>query len=764
MNNVPQNFNLENENELNLRYLFQMVLQRIHIVIIIFLVVFIGTIIYTFSQDKVYTSKTQILIDDSMNAGNVFDQMSPWKNSDLEINNEIQIITSRRIAERTINSLIIDYPLDSLYLFDKGTLEVHNSFSSKLKKSLKKMLGKREDEAVSLEDKKQDYIARLKTSLIVTPVRETQTINISVESLSPTEAAIIINELVRQYYANDLERVSNSVGNVRGFLSEQLALVEPQLVDVEQRLSAFLEKEGIIDLEESSKQLIEKSAEFEAQLYTAEAELKVVQDQLVHLKDQLDLKQQQTLDNRLQVANPMILRLREDIASSEKALIASDASSTKVQGQKTIIQMKKDRLQEETNYLIQSGYLPGAVDPLSINQSIIAQIADLETQKVSLEARVEEYTKLDDYYNSVIESIPATSISYLHLERERQTHERIYLLMKERYEEARIQEASQISSVYVIDKAIPNFIPIKPRTKVNILLGFVLGLALGVGVILLREFLDNSIRSKEDLEKMGLTVMGIIPSMFIDKSKRALDKKFSGEGDYRSRLISHFKPRSPISESFRSLRTNIELSLTDKKIKSLVVTSGGAQEGKSTVISNLAITFAQLGMKVLLVDADMRKPTINKLFSTPKKPGLANIISKRAKIEDAIFHTEIDNLDVIPAGTLPPNPSELLGSDSMSNIFEELKSRYDKIFFDAPPLMAVTDAAILGAITDGVLLIARAGVAQNEVVSHLRKEMSNSGIRIVGTVLNDVNPKNTSSGYYYYYQRYYFDKYYGEEK
>jgi capsular exopolysaccharide synthesis family protein len=211
------------------------------------------------------------------------------------------------------------------------------------------------------------------------------------------------------------------------------------------------------------------------------------------------------------------------------------------------------------------------------------------------------------------------------------------------------------------------------------------------------------------------------------------------------------------------LRTNIELSVADKEVKSLVITSGGAQEGKSTVLANLAITFAQLGKKVILIDADMRKPTVNKMFSVPKKPGLANVITKRAKLDDAIIKTEIDNLYVIPAGSLPPNPSELLGSATMKEIFEELLTKFDKVFFDAPPLMAVTDAALLGAITDGVLLIARAGVAQKEVVSHLKQEMNNSNIRIIGTVLNDVNPKNTSSGYYYYYQRYYFDKYYGEE-
>ncbi|MFO7841838.1 MAG: polysaccharide biosynthesis tyrosine autokinase [Fidelibacterota bacterium] len=297
----------------------------------------------------------------------------------------------------------------------------------------------------------------------------------------------------------------------------------------------------------------------------------------------------------------------------------------------------------------------------------------------------------------------------------------------------------------------------------NILLGFIFGLAAGVGIILLREFMDNSIRSKEDLERLGLTVLGIIPSMSIDRTKKVLDKKYSTYDDFRNRLISHFKPRSPISESFRSLRTNLELSVpSDKPVSSLVVTSAGAAEGKSTVIANLAIAYAQFGMKVLLVDGDMRKPAIYKMFSTPKKPGLANMITKRSKLDESIYKTEIDNLYVMPAGSLPPNPSELLGSKAMKELFAQLRKQFDKIFFDAPPLMAVTDAALLGSITDGVLLVARAGEAQKEVIIHLQQEMKNTKIKIAGTVLNDVNPKNTSSGYYYYYQRYYFDKYYGE--
>jgi len=761
-NNSVQNFNVKEENELNLRYLVQVVMQRIHVVIIMFLLIFIGTILYTVNQSKVYKSETQILIENGMAAGGVFDQMTPFINNDMVINNEIQIITSRTIAERTVNSLLVEYSLDSLYIFDRGLLLENQSFSTKFKKQLKKMFSREEEKVLTLDQKRKNYINRLLNDLQVEPVRETQTINISIESFDPNEAAIIINELVTQYYANDLERVSNAAGKVRNFLEIQINDVEPKLAAIERQLSDFLEKEGVVDLDENAKQLIQKSAEFEAQLFTARAELNITNVQLTYLKSQLTEKQNQVLDIRLQIANPYILGLREEIAAGEQVLLKEDPTDPNVISSKKDLENKKKILEEKTLLLIQAGYLPGTIDPLSVNQLILSQIVDLEGQKVSLESKAVEYGKLNDYYNDLIEEIPSASISYIRLERERQTHERIYLLMKERYEEARIQEASQISNVYVIDKAYPKYGPIKPKTNLNILLGFVFGLAAGIGVILLREFMDNSIRSKEDLERLGLTVLGIIPSMSIDKAKKVLDKKYSSNDDFRNRLISHFKPRSPISESFRSLRTNLELSIPDKTLSALVVTSAGASEGKSTVISNLAIAYAQFGMKVLLVDGDMRKPTIHKMFSTPKKPGLANMITKRSKMDESIFKTEIDNLYVMPAGSLPPNPSELLGSKAMKELFAQLRKQFDKIFFDAPPLMAVTDAALLGSMTDGVLLVARAGEAQKEVVVHLQQEMKNTKITIAGTVLNDVNPKNTSSGYYYYYQRYYFDKYYGE--
>ncbi|MCK4530275.1 MAG: hypothetical protein KAU44_03790, partial [Candidatus Marinimicrobia bacterium] len=255
-NNIVQNFNVKEENELNLRYLVQVVMQRIHIVIIMFLLIFIGTILYTVNQSKVYRSETQILIENGVAAGGVFEQMTPFINNDMVINNEIQIITSRTIAERTVNSLLVEYSLDSLYIFDRGLLLENQPFSTKFRKQLKKMFSKEEEKVLTLDQKRKNYINRLLDDLQVEPVRETQTINISIESFDPDEAAIIINELVTQYYANDLERVSNAAGKVRNFLEIQINDVEPKLATIERQLSDFLEKEGVVDLDENAKQLI----------------------------------------------------------------------------------------------------------------------------------------------------------------------------------------------------------------------------------------------------------------------------------------------------------------------------------------------------------------------------------------------------------------------------------------------------------------------------------------------------------------------------
>lgn len=219
-------------------------------------------------------------------------------------------------------------------------------------------------------------------------------------------------------------------------------------------------------------------------------------------------------------------------------------------------------------------------------------------------------------------------------------------------------------------------------------------------------------------------------------------------------LIAHSNPKSPISEAYRVLRTNIQFSSADKPLKVIVVTSTGPGEGKTTTIVNLAITFAQSGSRVLLIDADMRKPRIHKVFDFSNQSGLVNILVQREDYTKFVHKIDIENLDIVTSGPIPPNPSELLTSNSMRQFIQKIREDYDVIFIDAPPVGSVTDAAILSTIVDGTVLVAASGQVQIDAIKRSKELLEQVNANIVGVVLNKLD-KNAQGNYYYYYYYYY---------
>ncbi|KPU45156.1 tyrosine-protein kinase YwqD [Oxobacter pfennigii] len=221
-----------------------------------------------------------------------------------------------------------------------------------------------------------------------------------------------------------------------------------------------------------------------------------------------------------------------------------------------------------------------------------------------------------------------------------------------------------------------------------------------------------------------------------------------------SRLFAYNDPKSPISEIFRTLRTNIKFTSFDKNVKTIVFTSTGPNEGKSTIISNLAVTLSQAGNKVLLMEGDLRNPTVHKMFSLPNDYGITNMLIGGSDHENFIHKTDIEKLDVLPCGPKPPNPAELLGSNKMKSILDGLKEYYDYILIDAPPVIVVTDGALLASISDGTILVIASGEATIESVLKARDLLVNVKADIIGTVLNKY--KSTSPGNYYYRYGYYY--------
>lgn len=221
-------------------------------------------------------------------------------------------------------------------------------------------------------------------------------------------------------------------------------------------------------------------------------------------------------------------------------------------------------------------------------------------------------------------------------------------------------------------------------------------------------------------------------------------------------LITHSQPKSPISEAYRVLRTNIQYSSIDNPLKTIVVTSAGPGEGKSTTIANLAITFAQSGNKVLIVDADLRKPKVHKNFDLDNTYGLTNILAKKDAYSNYIKKGPVDGLDIITCGAIPPNPSELLGSNQMKHLVEKLREDYDIVLLDAPPVGSVTDAALLSTIVDGTILVASSGVVEIDSLKRAKELLLKVNAHIIGVVLNKLDKNSKGNSYYYYYY------YYGE--
>lgn len=219
-------------------------------------------------------------------------------------------------------------------------------------------------------------------------------------------------------------------------------------------------------------------------------------------------------------------------------------------------------------------------------------------------------------------------------------------------------------------------------------------------------------------------------------------------------LIAHSNPKSPISEAYRVLRTNIQFSSVDKPLKVMVVTSSGPGEGKTTTIINLAITFAQSGSRVILMDGDMRKPKVHKVFGFSNQSGLVNVLAQREDYRKVVHKTEIENFDIITSGPIPPNPSELLASNSMKQFLQKVREDYDVVLIDAPPIGSVTDAAILSTIVDGTVLVAASGQVQVDALKRSKELLAQVNANIVGVVLNKLD-KNAQGNYYYYYYYYY---------
>jgi capsular exopolysaccharide synthesis family protein len=329
-----------------------------------------------------------------------------------------------------------------------------------------------------------------------------------------------------------------------------------------------------------------------------------------------------------------------------------------------------------------------------------------------------------------------------------------YASLLQSYEQVRLAEAQSTSSVIQKEPAIAPNTPVRPNTLKNTALAAVVGLMLAVGLVFLMEALDDTLKSPQEIEgQFGLPVIGFIAH-------------YDQEG---SELIAEKEPRAPVSEAFRSLRTNLQFSSVDRPLRSLLITSPSPMEGKSTIAANLAVVMAQGGHYVALADTDLRRPRVHKLFGLANQGGISSLfIPSVARSGDKVHlnghlqQTGVTNLRAIPSGSLPPNPSELLASERMGAILAQVQEQAEMVVFDSPPVLAVTDAVVLAPRVDGVLLVVKPGVTKLAACRQSIEQLQRVGANLLGVVFNDVEIRRLNYNYQYY-QGYYSGHYYQDD-
>jgi tyrosine-protein kinase Etk/Wzc len=415
--------------------------------------------------------------------------------------------------------------------------------------------------------------------------------------------------------------------------------------------------------------------------------------------------------------------------------------------------------QEKRQQLMTAGGRTADNPDVRANAQMIAQVK-LEIQDASrlylraLQSRLQSIEGQIEAARTSAQAYPPLTAEQARLLANVRTSEQIYTELQSEYQRARIAEAADVGSVTIVDPAtLPGF-AISPNRRRAATTAIIFGLLLGLGAAVLLDRLDTSIRSPDEIrERYDLTVLGMIPAIQahdVNAGPQPVAEK--------NRLVTHADPRSPVAESYRSLRTNLAFARAHQDLRTMVLTSPGPADGKSTTIANLAITFAQQGQRTLVVDADLRRAVLDKTFDVPRSPGLTDAIIGKVSLADAVHETDIPNLFVLGSGEFPPNPSELLGSEGMRKLIAEARESFDAVLFDTPPLLAVTDAAVLSTRVDGTVLVVRMGKTAREAVRRALLTLRAVHPRILGAVLNDVDFRSGSyyGGYGYYYYAYHY--------
>lgn len=594
-----------------------------------------------------------------------------------------------------------------------------------------------------------------RTVEVLRPDREADIVAVRYQSADRELVHEVPNTLARLFIRQRQEVKKADARSTVAFLGSQIDTLSEMLAAAEEDLREFRERENIVSLEHEGEAHVERLSMLKAERDLLEAE----RESLARLFSEIEAARDSG------EARPGPSPYRRLMGSP--SLLQNFAMSELFRSLAEVENERAELLNRRTPADPDVQVLTGRIDEL---EEQIRRIAT--TYLESLTSKVASLNETLAQFEVELGRVPAKEIEFARRFRRAEVLDEIFTLLQTRLQEAQIVANVDDSSVRVVEPAFEPLDPIKPNKPLSLVLAVVLGVILGVGTAFVRENMDDTLHTREELQSAvgAAPVIGLIPRIREVGGNGALRpvggaRRNGGspsESPFEARLVTGRDPRNPVSEAYRSLRTNIAFSRLERPPKTLVFTSPTPGDGKSTTASNLAVTLAQQDLKCLLVDADLRRGFLNDVFRTPREPGLSNVLLGRADVEDAIRRVDLGasgTLDFLPTGTLPPNPAELVSSARMQALLERLASAYDAVILDAPPLTLVTDAALLGTYADGVVVVARAGVTERGAVGYAMEQLAAVRAPVLGAVLNDVDQKRER--YYGSYSAGSYAAYYG---
>ncbi len=641
-----------------------------------------------------------------------------WNNREF-FQTQNRIIASRAVSERVVRELGLHNDPSFFHLTD--------------------------EERTSFEPRSvEETGAVLRSRLTVEPVDDTRLVEIRVTDRSPERAATLANAVAQAYIDKTLEDRMGSTISAVEWLDGRLRTLQDQLSDSEQELHAFKERHNILSVSMEDRQ-------------------NQVANDIEHFNESLTKARTRRIELQARLSR---------VEAAARTATAEQASSVFPNNETiaALAQSLREKLSEREG--LASRYGPNHLRM----QELDGQIGDLRRQLESevqgvvraAEADLREIrqvesglrSSLDEAHRAGLE-LNLREIEYSGLNRRRENNAKLYGLARERSTETNLTQMFRATHARLLDRALPPPYPISPNHTVNASAGIGAGFVLGLLLAVLLTQLDRRLKSVEDVEAMGMTVLGILPKISEGaeaqpvRSRRSKRRRAPPQRSSRD-LYVHTHPMSATAECCRTIRTNLVFMSADKPIKTLVVTSASPREGKTTVTTNIAISLAQSGKRVLMIDTDLRRPRIHRAFGVSATRGFTSVMVGEEKLEEVVVPTDVPNLDILPSGPIPPNPSEIFHSQRFVELVAEALTLYDRLVFDSPPLGAVTDAAVLAPQMDAALIVVKAHETTRDALKSALRQLRDVGANVVGGVLNDVDPRR--KGYaagsdYYYYRR-----------